>query len=274
MHAVRLAYDGRGYHGYQRQPDVPTVEGELFDALRALGVLEGSADRPPGYSAAGRTDAGVSALAQTVALEGPEWLTPRALNAELPPEIRAWAAATVPSTFHATHDASRRRYVYHLYAPQSEIDDELVCEAIERLSGRLAVDNLTRASDPRPRSVTATVERDGPFLQVTVAAGGFPWEFVRRLVAVVRAVGTGDRDPRFVDRVLDPTPLSGQEALGPAPPGPLVLAGVSYDGVSFSRDPTAVESASTVFDRRRVEHLTNGRVAGHIDAGITGDDSL
>ena len=45
--------------------------------------------------AAGRTDAGVSALAQTVAFDAPEWLTPRALNAELPAEIRAWASADV-----------------------------------------------------------------------------------------------------------------------------------------------------------------------------------
>ena len=61
MRAFRVAYDGRPYSGFQRQPDVPTVEDTLLDALRALGVFEGS-DVPPGYAAAGRTDAGVSAL--------------------------------------------------------------------------------------------------------------------------------------------------------------------------------------------------------------------
>jgi len=39
LRAFRVAYDGTGYHGFQRQPDVPTVEDTIFDALRALEVL-------------------------------------------------------------------------------------------------------------------------------------------------------------------------------------------------------------------------------------------
>ncbi|ERH00453.1 MAG: hypothetical protein J07HN6_02073 [Halonotius sp. J07HN6] len=39
MRAFRLAYDGRPFYGFQRQPSVPTVEGALFDALRALSVI-------------------------------------------------------------------------------------------------------------------------------------------------------------------------------------------------------------------------------------------
>src|SRR6056297_3366826 len=115
--AFRIAYDGTDYYGYQRQPDVPTVEDAIFDALRALEVLAPDADKPDGYAAAGRTDAGVSALAQTIALEAPDWLAPRALNGRLPADIRAWAAADAPDGFHATHHATRRAYTYHLYAP-------------------------------------------------------------------------------------------------------------------------------------------------------------
>ena len=83
MRAYRLAYDGAGYRGFQRQPHGETVEDALFGALRDLDVafVDGS---PVGYTAAGRTDAGVSARAQTVAFEAPEWLRPRAFDAELP----------------------------------------------------------------------------------------------------------------------------------------------------------------------------------------------
>ncbi|MFC6730557.1 tRNA pseudouridine(38-40) synthase TruA, partial [Natronoarchaeum mannanilyticum] len=73
MRAYRIAYDGQPYRGFQRQPDVPTVEGEILDALDALSVLD-DREVPEGYAAAGRTDAGVSALAQTVAFEAPDWL--------------------------------------------------------------------------------------------------------------------------------------------------------------------------------------------------------
>ncbi|MFC6766564.1 tRNA pseudouridine(38-40) synthase TruA, partial [Natrinema soli] len=57
LRAFRVAYDGTGYHGFQRQPDVSTVEDAIFDALRALEVLDPDADKPAGYAAAGRTDA-------------------------------------------------------------------------------------------------------------------------------------------------------------------------------------------------------------------------
>jgi len=52
--AYRVAYDGRPYHGFQRQPDVPTVEGELLGALRRLGVCDDGAT-PPGRAASWNT---------------------------------------------------------------------------------------------------------------------------------------------------------------------------------------------------------------------------
>ena len=100
MRVYRVAYDGRPYNGFQRQPTVPTVEGHLLAALGRLGVTDGRSDPPTGYAAAGRTDAGVSALAQTVAFEAPDWLTPAAFNSELPAGIRAWASAAVTAEFH------------------------------------------------------------------------------------------------------------------------------------------------------------------------------
>ena len=57
MRAYRVAYDGRPYHGFQRQPDVPTVEDAVFDALRELDVLAPDAAKPEGYAAAGRSRA-------------------------------------------------------------------------------------------------------------------------------------------------------------------------------------------------------------------------
>ena len=50
VRAYRIAYDGQPYHGFQRQPDVPTVEDALLSALRALDVLEAGGDTPPGYA--------------------------------------------------------------------------------------------------------------------------------------------------------------------------------------------------------------------------------
>ena len=274
MRAYRVAYDGRPFHGFQRQPDVPTVEGTLFDALRELDVFEGdegAGDRPPGYAAAGRTDAGVSALAQTVAFDAPDWLSPAALNSALPADVRAWAAADAPAGFHATHDAARRAYAYYLYAPDANDADARA--ALSRLAGGAGeardFHNLTSDETGTVRDLSGSLERDGDFLVVRVEAGGFARHLVRRLVSLVRAVGRGDAPLSKVDRVLAPAPIDGPEGVPSAPPTPLVLTDVSYPDLAFSVDADAAESTRTVFGERRVAGLAAARVAERIRSGVS-----
>ena len=270
MRAFRLAYDGRPYSGFQRQPDVSTVEDALFDALGELGAHD-TADTPPGYAAAGRTDAGVSALAQTVAFECPEWCTPRALNGELPPSVRAWAAADVPTGFHATHDATRREYVYELYAP--DLDDDRAAAAAAALGGEHDFHNLSLDDRGTVRDVAIDLRRDGDFLPIRVAAGGFPRELVRRLASVIRAAGAGELSLDEVDRLLGSEALDGPAGVPSAPAEPLLLADVSYSGVTFERDSRGVESAASVFGDRRRDALVRARVADRIVVGLRdGDD--
>jgi tRNA pseudouridine38-40 synthase len=266
MRAFRLAYDGRPFHGFQRQPDVPTVEDAIFDSLRELGVLDADDDKPPNYAAAGRTDAGVSAVAQTIAFEAPEWLTPRALNGELPVAVRAWARANAPQEFHATHDAAAREYTYHRHAP--EADAELAREALTILSGEHDFYNLTPDDDGTVRRLEGEIERDGDFLVVTLRAGGFPRQLVRRVVALVRNVATGAVPISKIDRVLSPEPLAGPEGVSPAPAAPLVLTEVEYPGLDFWMDSEAAADARGVFEQRRIEAVTAARVAGDIENRI------
>ena len=258
MRAFRVAYDGTGYRGYQRQPHDDTVEDTLFEALSNLGV-EFADGAPVGYAAAGRTDAGVSARAQTVAFEAPEWLRPRALNGELPADVRAWADADVPASFHATHDAVERTYRYFLYAPN--VDVGRFASVAARLSAEHDFHNLTPDETGTERDLSVSVERDGPFVVVDCRAGGFARELVRRVVTLLEAVATGDREAAFLDRVLSSERLSGPDGIAPAPPEPLVLLDVRYPGVEFTVDETAAESAREVFGCRRRERLAGARVA-------------
>ena len=275
--AFRIAYDGTGYYGFQRQPDVDTVEDTLFDALRALEVLSSDADKPEGYAAAGRTDAGVSALAQTVAFETPDWLTPRAFNAELPADVRAWAVADAPEDFHATHGASRREYVYHLYAPQTParlpddsqvVDDERFHTACAALSGPHDFHNLTPDDHNTDRAPQLSATRDGEYLVVTVAAGGFARELVRRLVSLAHAVGAGVEPLEKVDRTLAPEPLPGHEGIAPAPPEPLVLTHVEYPERTFEIDEVAASSARELFEGDRLERRTGARISRALRDGL------
>lgn len=265
MRAFRVAYDGRPFHGFQRQPDVVTVEDAIFDALRELGVLDADADNPPSYAAAGRTDSGVSAVSQTVAFEAPDWLTPRALNSALPTTVRAWAHAETGPDFHATHDAVSRTYTYHLHA--SDIDIERVREALSALSGEHDFHNLTPDDRGTVRTLDTALERDGDFLVIVLRAGGFPRQLVRRVVSLVRAVATG-APPSKIDRVLSAESLSGPEGIGPAPAAPLVLTGVAYPDLDFRVDGDAAASARAVFAKRRIEAAMTARVADDIENRI------
>ena len=110
---LTLSYDGTDFHGWQIQPDRPTIQGEL---QAALSRITGEAPLPQG---SGRTDAGVHALAQVAsfALKAPipaENLR-RALNRTLPSSIHIAEARTVPDTFHARHSAVAKTYEYRIF---------------------------------------------------------------------------------------------------------------------------------------------------------------
>ena len=267
--AFRVAYDGREYAGFQRQPHARTVADALLEALAEHGLVDrgdGSTHAtPPGYAAAGRTDAGVSAVAQTVAFEAPTWLTPRAFNGHLPGSVRVWAAADVADDFHATHDAVRRTYRYHLYAPataaesstdrsrrdpEHAVDDDRFRAALARFDGEHDFHNLTTDETGTVRDLDARATREGDTLVVELSAGGFPRALVRRVVAAVRAVGRGTADLAWIDRLLASEPVPGELGIGPAPPEPLVLWDVTYPDAAFNVDRKAAESARVAFGER------------------------
>jgi tRNA pseudouridine38-40 synthase len=109
---VTLAYDGTDFQGWQVQPGLLTIQGEL---QAALGRVTGETPLPQG---SGRTDAGVHALGQVAsfALRAPipaENLQ-RALNRTLPPSIRVSKARAVHRTFHARHSAIAKTYEYRI----------------------------------------------------------------------------------------------------------------------------------------------------------------
>lgn len=301
--AFRVAYDGREYAGFQRQPHTRTVEGTLLRALADHGLIDrGDSPThavPPGYAAAGRTDAGVSALAQTIAFAAPSWLTPRAFNGHLPGSIRVWAASDVPDGFHATHHATRRTYRYHLYAPVSEthpitgrsspagtagsssvdggsgIEDDAIHETLDQLSGEHDFHNLTTDDRGTVRDLDAAASREGDLLVIEASADGFPRALVRRIVAVAVAVGRGTAEPTLIDRLLDDAPIPGEHGVGPAAPEPLVLWDVAYDGVAFEVDEEAANRTIRAFDERyreaRHAAAVTGRIRDHIGSAAAPD---
>src|SRR5206468_5672625 len=110
---LTIEYAGTRYSGWQIQKNARTIQGEIDRAVRPR---TGRGDFE--LYGAGRTDAGVHAVAQVAHLDVVTDLPPvsliRRINDELPADINVLAAAVVPHRFHARYDAVARRYVYQL----------------------------------------------------------------------------------------------------------------------------------------------------------------
>ncbi|MBI4638597.1 MAG: tRNA pseudouridine(38-40) synthase TruA [Candidatus Rokubacteria bacterium] len=237
-----LSYDGTAYHGWQAQPDLPTIQGLLTAAARRL---LGDDTRVTGAS---RTDAGVHALRQTVSLTTGGTLGPReilaALNAALPGDVRVLEAAEAEPGFNARRAAIGKRYGYlidngavpapllrrfawHVGRP---LDLPAMRGALAALRGRHALSAFCaapgRAGDPVCVVKSLHVFRRKQHVAVLLSADRYLHHMVRNVVGSAMLVGRGARDPGWLGSVL----ASGDRRLaGPtAPAQGLVLVRVLY----------------------------------------------
>ena len=239
-----VAYDGRPFHGFARQPDVRTVQGDIEAALdRVLRTQVSTA-------VAGRTDAGVHAVGQVMSVpEVPDDTDPvalrDALNANLAPHISVWAVSRAADDFHARFSAKSRTYIYAiltgevpdpflarttLYHPK-DLDVASMNEAAGHLVGHHDFSAFGRVPEPDASAERLLFElrctRDGSLVKVRARANAFIQQMVRSLVGTLLHVGAGKIDPGGV-----PAILAGRDrgAAGPvAPPHGLCLVSVEYD---------------------------------------------
>ena len=138
-----IAYDGTAYAGWQLQPERPTLQGTLEDAVAKV---TGQHVR---ILASGRTDAGVHALGQVVGLRTDSALPPavllRAINANLPHNVAVLEAVEMPGGFHPIADVVRKRYRYVIHnGPLRDVFRRRY--AWHYIYGRLDADAMSRAA--------------------------------------------------------------------------------------------------------------------------------
>jgi tRNA pseudouridine38-40 synthase len=254
---LTVAYDGTAYSGWQFQPDKPTVQGAIEATWQRL------TQETLRITAAGRTDASVHALGQTVGLATETRLTNedlhRGLNALLPEDIAVVTIEDARENFHATYDAVGKRYRYHIHNSRSPsvftrhyawhypqpLDASAMHSAAQSLVGRhdfssfetagserpdsiRTIHELTVQSSPlAPREVIHLAERDGynP-ITIDVHGDGFLYNMVRTIVGTLVEVGVGKRDVNWPAEVL--AARDRRRAGQTAPPHGLFLVSVDY----------------------------------------------
>jgi tRNA pseudouridine38-40 synthase len=259
---LTIEYAGTRYRGWQIQKNARTVAGEIERAVAAATGVKSFE-----LYGAGRTDAGVHALAQVAHLQIDTRLDAAALawriNDELPGDINILELARAPQRFHARHDAVARSYLYriarrrmafdkpYVWWVREDLDLGAMREAAARFIGLRDFRSFS-AGDPdeSPSRVSVeevTIDEAPPLVLVRVVGSHFLWRMVRRMVGVLVAVGRRELRPEDVDRMLAAD--SGEAAALTAPASGLFLEKVFYPGDSRPGDAGASRVPGSLLSR-------------------------
>jgi tRNA pseudouridine38-40 synthase len=239
---LTLAYDGTRFVGWQRQAEGLSIQGLIEDALAPL------AGGRVTVHGAGRTDAGVHAMGQVASVQiacahDLETLG-RALNAQLPPDVRVLGVDEAAPDFHARFSARSKHYRYQIdRAPIADpfrrawawhvpdaLDVDAMAEAAHLLVGThdFAVFQSAGTSvSETVRTITRSGITAGDVLVYDVVGTGFLRHMVRAIVGTLVEVGRGRRRPASMGWLLEEGTRA--DAGRTAPPQGLFLVRVDYD---------------------------------------------
>ena len=242
-HRLTIAYRGTGFSGWQRQAAKRTVQGCIEDALEKIWGAKIS------LQGSGRTDTGVHALGQVASFNAPrlhaDAVLQRALNANLPRDVRIVKCRLVLPAFHARFDAKGKTYRYlvwnrlvqdpftldtHWHVPRP-LDLPAMRRAARLLLGRHDFASFTSNPGYERESTVrvmkrASVARHGAEVVFHFTADGFLYRMVRNLVGALGKVGQGKITVDDFGKIL--RARSRSEAPATAPACGLYLMNVTY----------------------------------------------
>ena len=221
-----LSYDGAGFFGWQRQPDAPSVQGAIEDALATL------LHAPTPVTGAGRTDTGVNASFYTAHFDAAEIdcaQTAYKLNAILPKQISIIGIKPVADDFHARFGAKRREYTYYLHRCKDPfldshsyqfgypaLDVEAMNRAAALLLGTHDFSSFEKTGSDNATSICTVTEAgwhsyvpslhsgpDDSYLYFRISADRFLRNMVRAIVGTLLEVGRGKRSVESVGDILE-----------------------------------------------------------------------
>jgi tRNA pseudouridine38-40 synthase len=216
--ALGIEYNGHGFYGWQAQPGLTTVQGELETAITRV------ANESVRLYCAGRTDANVHATGQVIHFDThakrhiDAWIW--GTNSYLPPSIVVHWSKHVDYSFHARFTAVARRYRYIIYNNPIRpailhtkaswhyypLDIESMRQAALSLIGEQDFSSFRAAecnSKTPMRCVTdVDIQRYGQFVTIEIEANAFLHHMVRNIVGSLMKVGAGFKDPAWFESVL------------------------------------------------------------------------
>lgn len=239
---LTVAYDGSGYHGFQRQLNAKTVQQVLEEKLS---VLLGESVTVAG---AARTDAGVHAYGQVISMRTtgaiPTERIPAAARGVLPQDIVVLDAIEMPIEFHARFSSVGKLYVYRIL--NSERPDPMMRNYAWQLDRLLDVESMnydlqflvgehhfgafqatgSSARNPVRTLYSAKCVRQDDMIEFQFHGNGFLYHMVRNIVGTAVEIGIGKLSQAGFQRIFDGR--NRKMAGATAPPEGLYLKEVFY----------------------------------------------
>ena len=225
--ALKFSYNGRFFHGYARQPNLKTVEGELIKILIKYNIITKDAKESK-FRSASRTDKGVSAFCNVISFDINklndnilELLSSDLVN------IVVYAIAKVESDFNPRY-AKHRQYRYYLNS--KDLDIKKIISASSIFTGKHDFSNFARVEKHRNpvRTIDNIVFLElNNFLIIDFFAQTYLWQQVRRIVSALEKVGKGKLGEEQIIEALENT--TKKVDFGIAPAEPLILKDIVYN---------------------------------------------
>lgn len=216
---LTLSYDGTNYHGWQVQPNAPTVQETLQNAVKLI------FNDSNGIIGCSRTDAGVHAnmYCCNFKTESPmpcEKIR-SALNANLPNDIAVKDVSEVALDFHSRYDCIGKEYVYRIWNSdvinpfenkytlqyKYKLDADLLNEACKAYIGKHDYIGFCSAGSSVKDTVrevySAQVTRNGELVEFKVSANGFLYNMVRIMTGTLLYVAQGKIQKEELPLIID-----------------------------------------------------------------------
>lgn len=242
---ITFSYDGSKFSGYQKQPRLRTVQGEIEKSLKTI-----NDNKKVVITASGRTDAGVHALNQhahfNLDIKITEDKLKNALNSLLPDDIYVKKVLIVDEDFHARFNVKAKEYIYKInmgeYDPikkdyvlqyNKKLDLVSMERTLKYLEGTHNFKSFTKASDEKESYertiISANLIRDVKnvnFITISLLGTGFMRYMVRNIVGTLIEIGEGKKKSEDIIHILECEDR--KEAGKTAPPNGLYLKDVFY----------------------------------------------
>ncbi len=217
---LRVQFLGTNYCGWQAQPNLPTIQGELERA-----IFETTGEKVNCVSS-GRTDAGVHAISMPVMFDSNTRILPtniyKAINAHLPNDIKVTESCEVDSTFHARFDVKEKTYAYFFYVNFNELpyysatmacvsppfDFALAKSVCPYFKGKhdwvgFASSKIEVSSTVRTIKKISLSKLSEDKFCLRVTGDGFLYNMVRIIAGTIIEVGQGKIDPNSIPSIID-----------------------------------------------------------------------